>query len=94
MATVMVEEPPAVTEVGLKLTVVPAGCPPALRLMVCAAPLVTAVLSEVVPVPPGAILKVPGVAPTEKSLGLEPVTVSPTVVVCVALLPVAVTVIV
>jgi hypothetical protein len=32
--TVIVDEPPAVTDVGLKLTVVPDGCPLALRLTV------------------------------------------------------------
>ena len=66
---VMVEEPPAVTEAGLKLTVVPAGWPLALRLTVCAEPLVTAVLIVEVPLPPCATLRLPGLAPIEKSEG-------------------------
>ncbi len=66
-ATVIVEEPPAVIEVGLKLTDVPAGWPPAPRLIACAGLLVTTVLTEAVPLPPGARLNEPGLAPTEKS---------------------------
>jgi len=43
-STVIVELPPELTEVGLKLTVVPAGWPLALRLTDCAEPVVSAVL--------------------------------------------------
>jgi len=46
---VNVDEPPAVTDAGLKLADAPAGKPLALRLTVCAEPLVTAV--EIVDVP-------------------------------------------
>src|SRR5712691_7435665 len=66
-ATVMVEEPPAATDVGLKLTVVPAGWPLALRLTVCAAPLVTAVEIVAPSVAPSPMLRLPGVAAIEKS---------------------------
>ena len=58
--TVIVEEPPEVTDGGLKLTVVPAGWPLALRLTVCAEPLVTAVLIVEVPLPPAPILRLQG----------------------------------
>ena len=92
--TVIVEEPPAVTEAGLKLTVVPAGWPLALRLTVCAEPLVTAVLIVEPPLPPWATLRLVGFAPIEKSDAGGAVTVRPTVVVWVALVPVPVTVIV
>ena len=44
-----VELPPAVTALGLKLPVAPAGSPLRLRLTVWAEPLVTAVLIVVVP---------------------------------------------
>ena len=50
--TVIVEEPPAVTDEGLKVTVVPVGWPLALRATVCDEPLVTAVEIVEVPVPP------------------------------------------
>ena len=45
VATVMVEPEPAVTDAGLKLAVVPAGKPLADSVIVCAAPLVTAVVT-------------------------------------------------
>src|SRR5207253_2891117 len=50
-AIVIVDEPPAVTEAGLKLAVVPGGAPLALRLTDCAEPL-TAVLIVEVPLEP------------------------------------------
>jgi len=90
-ATVIVDEPPAVTDTGLKLTVVPAGCPVAVRLTDCAAPEVTAVPIDEVPLAPWARLRLLGVAEIEKS---DAVTVRATDVVCVALVPVPVTVIV
>ena len=65
--TVIVEEPPAVTDVGLKLTVVPAGWPLALSATDCAAPLVTAVEIVDVPLPPWAMLRLLGLALIEKS---------------------------
>ena len=43
-STVIVELAPVLTEVGLKLTVVPAGWPLALRLTAWADPVVSAVL--------------------------------------------------
>jgi hypothetical protein len=67
--TVIVEEPPAVTEAGLKLTLVPAGAPLALRATVCAEPLVTAVEIVELPLPPWATLTLLGLAEIEKSDG-------------------------
>ena len=90
--TVIVEEPPEVTEAGLKLTVVPAGWPLALRLTVWAEPLVTTVPIVAAPLPPWAMLRLPGVALIEKSETVAAVTVRLTVVVCVAVVPVPVTV--
>ena len=92
--TVIVEEPPALTEVGLKLTVVPAGAPLALRATVCAEPLVTAVLIVDVPLLPCWTLRLVGFALIEKSSVGGGVTVRPMSTVWVALEPVAVTVIV
>ena len=89
--TVIVEELPALTELGLKLTVVPLGTPLALRLTVCAAPAVTVVPIVEAPLPPCWMLNAVGLALIEKS---DAVTVSPTVVVCVPLEPVPVMVIV
>jgi len=90
---VIVDEPPAVTEAGLKPTFEPAGTPLALRLTDWAEPLVTAVEIVEVPLLPCAMLTLPGLAAIEKSLGGGAVTVRPTDVVCVALEPVPVTVI-
>ena len=92
--TVIVEEPPAVTDDGLKLTVVPAGWPLALNATDCAEPLVTAVEIVEVPLPPCATLKLLGLELIEKSDGGAAVTVRLTVVECVTLVPVPVTVIV
>ena len=66
---VIVEEPPAVTEAGLKLADAPAGRPLALRLTVCADPLVTAVEMVDVPLAPCAIVRLLGLAKIEKSGG-------------------------
>jgi hypothetical protein len=92
--TVIVDELPAVTEVGLKLTVVPAGAPLELSETVCAAPFVTAVPIVDVPLAPCTIVKLFGAAEMEKSGGGGAVTVRLTDVECVALAPVPVTVIV
>jgi hypothetical protein len=89
--TVIVDDPPAVTDDGPKLTVVPAGWPAALNTTVWAAPEVTAVETVDVPPEPCTTESPVGLAPTEKS---GCVTVSVTVVVCVAVEPVPVTVIV
>jgi hypothetical protein len=92
--TVSVDAPPAVTEAGLKLAVAPAGRPLALRLTVCALPLSTAVLIVAVPLLPWAIVTLAGLAEIEKSDGGAGLTVRLTVVECVAVEPVPVTVIV
>jgi hypothetical protein len=92
--TVIVDEPPAVTDAGLKLTAVPAVCPLALRLTVCAEPLVTAVEIVEVPLEPCVTLTLLGLAAIVKSEAAAAVTVRVTVVVCVALVPVPATVIV
>src|SRR5664280_3894765 len=67
--TVMVELPPAVTDVGLKVTVVPDGAPLALRLTVWATPLVTAVETVDVVLEPAVTVPEVGEAAMEKSLG-------------------------
>jgi hypothetical protein len=90
---VIVEEPPEVTEPGLKPTLAPVGCPLAVSVTVCAEPVVVAVEIVEVPLAPWATLTLDGLAPMEKSDGAV-VTVSATVVECVAVAPVAVTVIV
>lgn len=90
--TVIVDEPPALTEAGLKLTVVPAGAPLALSATFCADPFVTAVLIVDVPLLPCCTLRLAGPAASEKSSAGGPVTVSATSTVCVALDPVPVTV--
>ena len=90
---VSVELPPAVMVGGLNEAVAPAGTPPALSVTVSAEPLVTAVEMVDVPLPPWTADTLAGFAPIEKSLGAA-VTVSVTVVLCVALEAVPVTVIV
>jgi hypothetical protein len=82
-----------VTAAGLKLTVVPAGWPLALRLTDWAEPLVTAVEIVELPPAPTATVTVLGLAESEKSDEAAAVTVRVTVVECVALVPVPVTVI-
>src|SRR2546422_827207 len=93
-ATVIVEDPPAVTDAGLKLTVVPDGAPLALRLTVWAEPLVTAVLIVDVPFAPWTMLRLVGFAAIEKSGGGGAVIVRLRVAEWVAVDPVPVTVIV
>jgi len=89
--TVSVEEPPAVTDAGLKLADAPNGRPLALRLTDCAAPLVIAVEIVEVPLEPWATLRAFGLALIEKSFTTAAVTVSVTESPCVTLVPVAVT---
>src|SRR5262249_43279175 len=72
--TVIVAEPPAFTDAGLKEADTPDGSPPALRLTDCALPLVTAVLIVDVPFPPCTIVRLLGLAVIEKS---DVVTVRP-----------------
>jgi len=90
--TVSVELPPVVTEVGLKVAVAPAGAPVTVRLTVSAVPLVTAVEMVDVPLAPCASERLVGLALIEKSFGGGAVTVRVTVVECVALGAVPVTV--
>jgi hypothetical protein len=93
--TVIVDEPPAVTGFGLKLTLVPEGTPAvALSATVCAEPLVTAVEIVEAPLLPWATVMLLGLALIEKSSDPGAVTVRPTDVVCVTLPSVPVTVIV
>ncbi len=92
--TVSVELPPAVTEVGLSVAVAPAGVPLTVRSTVSAAPLVTAVEMVDVPFAPCARERLAGLALIEKSFATGAVIVNVTGVLCVALAPVPVTVIV
>jgi hypothetical protein len=65
---VTVDEPPAVTDAGLKETVTPAGAPDADRLTDCAEPEVTAVLTVAVVDEPGFTAADAGESDSEKSL--------------------------
>ena len=62
-----VDDPPAVTEVGLSETVTPDGAPAADRLTLCAEPEVTAVFTVAVVDDPGLTAADVGVTETEKS---------------------------
>ncbi len=73
--TVMVAEPPAVSEVGVRVAVVPAGLPLSVRFTVWAEPEVTAVLMVVVVDEPWTTEAVAGEAVSEKSFVTVPVTV-------------------
>ena len=88
---VNVEPPPAVVVGGLNEAVAPAGTPLAPSVTVSAEPLVTAVEMVDVALPPWTADTLAGLALIEKSLGVA-VTVSVTVVLCVALGAVPVTV--
>ena len=90
MPIVSVELPPAVTVLGLKAAVAPAGRPVALSVSVCAFPLVTLVLMLEVALEPWTTDTLLGLAPIEKSSGT--LTVSATEVLWVAEAPVPVTV--
>src|SRR6266516_738608 len=68
----MVALPPAVTELGLKLTVTPAGVPDADRLTDCALPDVTAVVTVAVVEPPAVTEPEDGDSDTEKSFWVPP----------------------
>jgi hypothetical protein len=76
----MVDDPPAVTELGLKLTFTPAGWPLALKVMLSADPLTTAVLMVEGPLEPWGILRLVGLALMEKSLVAGAVTFTVTLV--------------
>jgi hypothetical protein len=86
---VSVELAPAEIGLGLKPALVPEGTPVALKLTLCAEPVVTAVEMVLVALPPWEALTLLGFALIEKS---EAVTVRLTGVLWVALLPVPVTV--
>jgi len=91
---VSVELPPAVTDAGLKEALTPAGNVPVLKAMLWALPLVIPVEIVDEPVPPCATETEPGFALMEKSFGGGgAVTVRFTLVECVALAAVPVTVI-
>src|SRR5207249_10222605 len=90
--TVSIELPPAVTEVGLSVAVAPAGVPFTVRLTVSAEPLVTAVEMVEVPFAPCTSERLAGLALIEKSFATGAVIVKVAAVLCVALVPVPVTV--
>jgi hypothetical protein len=90
--SVKVALPPAVTEAGLNEAVAPAGTPEALRLTVCATPEVTAVETELLPLPPLVTATLTGLAAIEKSSTTTALTTNESVAVCVAEAPVPVTV--
>jgi hypothetical protein len=94
VAIVSVDEEPAVIVEGEKDAVAPPGSPLALSDTDCAEPLVTAVEIDDAPLAPCWTLTLDGDAPIEKSLGGGTLTVNATSTVCVALVPVPVTVIV
>lgn len=84
---VSVEVLPAVTEVGFSEAVGPEGETEAVRLIVPAEPLITAVLMVEVPLLPCEIVRLVGLALIEKSFEPPPdeVTVTDTVALCCAL---------
>jgi hypothetical protein len=90
---VSVEELPAVTDDGLKLADAPLGRPLALRLTVCAEPLVTAVEIVVPPLAPCATDTLDGLAVSEKSfccvVPLQPGSWKEPIRVCQLKLPLA-----
>jgi hypothetical protein len=79
VAMVSVDDPPEVTEVGLRVAVTPDGAPATESVIVWAEPLTIAVLMVEVPELPAATLTLAGLAEIEKSLTAA-VTVSETVV--------------
>jgi hypothetical protein len=89
--SVSVELAPAVTLVGLNVAVAPAGSPVTDSATLCAAPAVIAVEIVLVALPPAEAETAAGLALIEKSLPTAP-TVKLTAVVCVAAVPVPVTV--
>lgn len=64
-----VADPPAVTEVGLKVAASPVGDELTLRLIVLAMPVTSAVLTVLVPELPCTTVRLFGLAPIEKSDG-------------------------
>jgi hypothetical protein len=92
VVSVSVDEPPVETDAGLNAAVVPEGKPLADSDTVWADPAVSEVETLVVPLDPCVRLKLLGLAASEKSSVGGAVTVTFTVVVCVADEPVPVTV--
>ena len=77
---VNVELPPLLTEAGLKEALAPVGRPEALRVTLCAEPLVIAVEIVDVPLFPWVTLMLVGLAEIEKSFTTGAVTVKDIVV--------------
>src|ERR1700682_403365 len=75
---------------GLNDAFAPAGRPVALRVMFCAAPLVSVVVIELVPLCPAVTVTVFGLAAIEKSSATGALTVRVSEVVWVAVVPVPV----
>src|SRR6266536_3705666 len=71
---VIVDEPPEVTEPGLKDAVAPPGRPLAEKVTVCALPEVVAVLTVAVVDPPAVTEPAAGATESEKSLAGVPLT--------------------
>src|SRR4051812_14780238 len=76
VATVMVDDPPDVTDAGLKLTETPAGAPELVSVTVCALPEVVAVLTVEVAEDPGLTVPAVGLSASEKSLAVDVPVVS------------------
>jgi hypothetical protein len=91
---VTLEDAPAVTEVGLNVTLPPAGTPVALKVTVCAVPETTAVDAVAVAEEPWVTVPEAGDSDSEKSLLTGALTVSAYVVLWVFEVPVPVTVMV
>src|SRR2546430_16310290 len=89
----VVELPPAVTALGLKAAVAPAGSPLALKVTVCADPLTTAVAMVDVTVCPCGVVTLLGLALIEKSSEAGAVAARAVVVAWVGRAPVPVAVI-
>jgi hypothetical protein len=72
----MVEDPPDVTEAGLKLTETPAGAPELVSVTICALPAVVAVFTVDVAAEPGFTAAAAGLSDIEKSLAVDVPVVS------------------
>jgi hypothetical protein len=90
VAIVSDDDEPEVTDDGVNVAVAPAGRPLALSETVSAEPDVTAVETVAAALLPATTLAEVGLTEMEKSLDVELWTVNVNVVVCVALVPVAV----
>jgi hypothetical protein len=72
----MVDDPPEVTDAGLKLTETPVGAPELVSATVCALPEVVAVVTVAVDEEPGVTVAVLGLSDTEKSFAVDVPVVS------------------